>query len=144
MSFQGQVTELNLGGAVAQRVSQMSLLTAKDKKAGWRPGGYQNFAVDPSGQRLVAAMHSKGAEGSHKRPAEQLWVIDLRSGNRLATYPGKGSASLTFSRHGQRLQALDGMTGALNTWRVDAQGRLKAGVTVAKAGEASLHLESND
>jgi len=144
VSFQGQVSELNLGGPVAQRVAQTALVSAKDKKAGWRPGGYQNFAVDPQGQRLVAAMHSQGAEGSHKRPAEQLWVLDLASGKRLATYPGMGTASLTFSRHGQRLQALDGMTGAMNVWRVDAAGRLKHQVNVARAGEAALHIESHD
>lgn len=144
VSFQGQVTELNLGGPVAQRVSQISLVNGKDKKNGWRPGGYQNFAVNPTGSRLVAAMHSKGAEGSHKRPAEQLWVVDLASGKRLATHPGKGTASLTFSRNGERLQALDGMTGALNVWRVGAGGSLKPLSSVAKAGEAALHLESND
>jgi methylamine dehydrogenase heavy chain len=144
VSFLGQVTELNLGGPVAQRVAQTALVSAKDKKAGWRPGGYQNFAVDPKGQRLVAAMHSQGAEGSHKRPAEQLWVMDLASGKRLATYPGMGTASLTFSRHGQRLQALDGMTGAMNVWRVDAAGRLKHQVNVARAGAAALHIESHD
>ena len=145
VSFLGKVTELNLGGAVAQRMSQTSLVNAKDKKSAWRPGGYQNFAVDPTGRRLVAAMHSKGAEGSHKRPAEQLWVLDLASGKRLATHPGKGSASLTFSRNGERLHALDGMTGAMNIWRVVGEaGGLKPMSTVARAGEAALHLESHD
>jgi methylamine dehydrogenase heavy chain len=144
MSFQGQVTELNLGGPVAQRVSQLSLVRGKDKKSGWRPGGYQNFAVDPTGSRLVAAMHSKGAEGSHKRPAEQLWVVDLVSGKRLATHPGKGTASLTFSRNGERLHALDGMTGGMNVWRVVANSGLKPLVSVVRVGEAALHLESND
>lgn len=69
VSFQGQLTELNLGGPVARKVGQLSLVSARDKKAGWRPGGYQNFAVDPRGQRMVLAMQSKGAEGSHKGPA---------------------------------------------------------------------------
>jgi methylamine dehydrogenase heavy chain len=144
VSFQGEVTELNLGGPVAQKVSQQSLVNARDKKAGWRPGGYQNFAVDPSARRMVVAMHSRGAEGSHKRPAEQLWVMDLASGKRVASYPGMGTASLTFSRSGDRLHALDGMTGALNVWRVNAAGGLKPLSKVAKAGEAALHLESHD
>ncbi len=144
VSFQGQVTELNLGGPVAQKVGQTSLVNAQDKKANWRPGGYQNFAVDPSGRRLVAAMHRNGAEGSHKRPADQLWVLDLASGKRVASYPGLGTASLTFSRQGDRLHALDGMTGAMNVWRVAGNGSLKPLTKVVRAGEAALHVESND
>ena len=56
-----------------------------------------------------------------------------------------GTASLTFSRDGRRLQALDGMTGALNVWQWNAaKPALKPMAKVAKAGEASLHLESHD
>lgn len=71
-------------------------------------------------------------------------MFDLASGKRVATHPGKGTASLTFSRNGERLHALDGMTGAMNVWRWNGTGQLKPLVTVAKAGEASLHLESHD
>ena len=89
-------------------------------------------------------MHPKGAEGSHKSPAAQLWVFDLQSGQRVAKYPGKGTASLTFSRNGERLQALDGMTGAMNVWRWQGRGQLTPLTSVAKAGEAALHIESHD
>lgn len=144
VSFNGQLTELDLGGEVARKVRSQSLVGAVDRKGGWRPGGYQNFAVDPQGRWLVVGMHPRGAEGSHKSPAAQLWVFDLASGKRVATHPGKGTASLTFSRNGERLHALDGMTGAMNVWRWNGTGQLKPLVTVAKAGEASLHLESHD
>lgn len=144
VSFLGQLTELDLGGPVARVVRQQSLLNATDRKGGWRPGGYQNFAVDSSARWLVAGMHPKGAEGSHKSPAAQLWVFDLQSGQRVARHPGKGTASLTFSRNGERLQALDGMTGAMNVWRWQGQGKLKPLTSVAKAGEAALHIESHD
>ena len=89
-------------------------------------------------------MHSKGAEGSHKFAAEQVWVVDLRSGQRLARYPGKGSVSLVFSRNGQRLHALDGLTGAMNVWQVNAQGKLKSSLHVASVGAASLQIETHD
>jgi len=144
VSFRGQVTELDLGGPVARVVRQQSLVNAADRKGGWRPGGYQNFAVDPSAHWLVAGMHPKGAEGSHKSPAAQLWVFDLQTGQRVAKYPGKGTASLTFSHNGERLQALDGVTGAMNVWRWQGQGKLTALTSVAKAGEAALHIESHD
>ncbi len=144
VSFLGQLTELDLGGPVARVVRQQSLVNAADRRGGWRPGGYQNFAVDASAHWLVAGMHPKGAEGSHKSPAAQLWVFDLHSGQRVAKYAGKGTASLTFSRNGERLQALDGMTGAMNVWRWQGRGKLTPLTSVAKAGEAALHLESHD
>lgn len=144
VSFKGQLTELDLGGAVARQVQQRSLVNAGERKAGWRPGGYQNFAVDPQGRWLVVGMHPRGAEGSHKSPAAQLWVIDLTTGRRVASHPGKGTVSLTFSRNGERLQALDGITGAMQVWRWTGAGKLKPLVTVAKAGESALHLESHD
>lgn len=144
VSFHGQLTELDLGGEVARVVRTQSLVSAAERKAGWRPGGYQNFAVDPQGKWVVVGMHPRGAEGSHKSPAAQLWVVNLDTGKRIATYPGQGTASLTFSRNGERLQALDGMTGAMQVWQWNGQGRLKPLTKVAKAGEASMHLESHD
>ena len=144
ISFKGTLTELNLGGAVAERKAAVSLVDAAAQKKGWRPGGYQAFAVHPSGRHAVVAMHDQGREGSHKVPAKQLWVVDVASGKRVATAPGQGSASLAFSKSGQRLQALDGMTGALRSWQWVGDGKLKPLATVDKAGEAALHLESHD
>lgn len=144
LSFQGVLTELNIGGPVAQQVRQTPLVDATARKAGWRPGGYQVFAVHPSGRWLVTAMHSKGSEGSHKFPAERLWVVDLASGQRLASHPGAGAVALTFSRQGGRLQALDGLTGSMNVWRFEGPQRLLRQTKVAKVGEAALQLESHD
>ena len=143
LSYHGKVTELNLGGPSARVVGTQDLASAADKKAGWRPGGYQNFAVDPSGRYLVAGVHPKGAEGSHKLPAAKLWVHDLQANKRTATLPGAGVLSLTFSQNGQRLMAMDGEKGALHSWGWNA-GALKKLAYVPAAGEASLHLESHD
>ena len=143
LSFQGRITELNLGGAVAKVAGTRDMVAGADKKAGWRPGGYQNFAVDPAGRYLVAGMHPKGAEGSHKTPAAKLWVIDLNNGKRVATLPGAAVLSLTFSQNGQRLMALDGDKAALHSWGWDA-GKLKKLAYVPAVGESSLYLESHD
>jgi methylamine dehydrogenase heavy chain len=147
LSYQGTVTELNLGGAQAQVVATQAIASAAEKKAGWRPGGYQNFAVDPSGRYLVAGVHPGGKEGSHKLPAAKLWVQDLQANKRAATLPGAAVLSLTFSANGQRLMALDGEKGALHSWGWEAAGggvKLKKLAYVPGAGEASLHLESHD
>ena len=147
VSFKGNVTELDLSGPVAKVARAARPLAGPGAKpSAWRPGGYQPFAVDPSGRWLVAAMHDKGGEGSHKRPARQLWVVDLQSGQRVATAPGHGAVGLTFSRSGKRLHALDGEKGALYVWAW-SPGKAPAAkplVTVARAGEASLHMESHD
>ena len=144
VSFKGTLTELDLGGAVAALKQTRALVDAAGQRAGWRPGGYQNFAVDPTGRWLVLAMHEQGREGSHKRPAKQLWTVDLASGRRVATAPGHGTASLTFSRNGERLHAINGETGALRIWQWGAKGAGKLLATVERAGEAALHLESHD
>ncbi|WP_088280857.1 amine dehydrogenase large subunit [Ideonella sp. A 288] len=143
LSYQGTITEMNLGGAVGQVKGTVEMVGAADRKAGWRPGGYQNFAVDPQGRWLVAGMHPKGAEGSHKLPADKLWVIDLQAGKRRAVLPGVAAVVLNFSQNGQRLHAVDGMKMGLYSWAWN-DGKLKKLAHVPAAGEASLHMESHD
>jgi methylamine dehydrogenase heavy chain len=144
LSFKGVLTELDLSGPVATVRQTRNLVDAASARKGWRPGGYQNFAVDPSGQRLVLAMHPKGSEGTHKSPAQELWTFDLASGKRLSTVPGRSTISLTFSRSGQSLYGLDGEHGSLNVWKWSDSGPKRVTSTVAKAGEASMHLEAHD
>ncbi len=144
ISFKGMLTEVDVSGVTATVKSSRDLVNAAQKKQGWRPGGYQALAVHPSGRWAVVPMHDKGREGSHKVPAKQLWMFDLQSGKRIATAPGLGTASLTFSKSGQRLQALDGLTGAMRVWDWRDGGKLKLVSTVKVAGEAALQLESHD
>lgn len=144
VSFKGTLSEVDVAGATAVLKSSRPLVAAAQAKQAWRPGGYQAFAVHPSGRWAVLAMHDQGREGSHKSPAKQLWVFDLDSGKRIATAPGLGTASLTFSRSGRRLHALDGVTGALRVWDWSDGGKLKLVATVKPAGEAALQLESHD
>lgn len=144
VSFKGTLTELDLSGAVASVRQTRALVDAASARKGWRPGGYQNFAVDPSAQRLVVAMHAQGSEGTHKRPAQQLWTFDLTNGKRLSTVPGRSTISLTFSRNGQRLHSLNGENGSMTIWQWSDSGPKRVMTTVAKAGESSMHLEPHD
>ncbi len=145
VSFQSKVTELDLGGAVAQVKATHDLIaTPAERKAGWRPGGYQVAAVDPSGRYLVAGMHSKGGEGSHKLPAEKLFVLDLATGKRLPSLPGNMAIAMTFSASGQRLHVLDGATNTLHVlgWKDGRTTRTLA--KLAAVGETITQLESHD
>lgn len=144
VSFQGQLTQLDVSGPVVRVVRTMPLIDVRSLKQRWRPGGYQLFAVHPSGRYAVVSMHGQGGEGSHKRPAQQLWVYDLQQGKRIATLPGQNAIALTFSRDGQRLQALDGESGAMRIWRWNVGSTLRMIAKVDRAGESSMHLESHD
>jgi methylamine dehydrogenase heavy chain len=144
LSFKGTLTELDLGGPVAKVRQTLQLVDPASQRKAWRPGGYQNFAVDPKGQRLVVAMHANGSEGTHKLPAQQLWTFDLTQGKRIGTVPGRSTISLTFSRDGRRLQGLNGENGSMTVWQWSDSGPKRVLTTVAKAGESSMHLESHD
>lgn len=144
VSFQGKVTELDLGGASAQVVATHDLVATKAERAqGWRPGGYQNLAVDPSGRYLVAGMHPKGGEGSHKLPADWLWVMDLKTGKRVAKLPGNMAIALTFSASGERLHVLDGATNTVHVMRWK-DGRARPLAKLAAVGETVTQIESHD
>ncbi len=144
LSFKGTLTEVDLSGPVARPGTARLVVNAADQKRGWRPGGYQAFAVHPSGRWAVLAMHDQGREGTHKMPAKQLWVLDLESGRRLARVPGQGVASLTFSKSGLRLQALDAVSSALRVWDWQDGGKLKVASVIKPSGHSALHLESHD
>jgi methylamine dehydrogenase heavy chain len=144
LSFKGTLTELDLGGPVAVVKAKRMLAEGAGRPKGWRPGGYQSFAVDPSGQRAVLAMHDKGTEGSHKRPAKQLWTFDIASGRRVAAAPGNSTVSLTFSHNGQRLHTVNGETGAMQIWQWSERGPGKKITIIKHAGDAVLHIESHD
>ena len=144
LSFKGTLTELDLSGPVAAVKAKQMLAEGAGRPKGWRPGGYQIFAVHPSGQRVMLAMHDKGTEGSHKRPAKQLWMFDLASGRRIATAPGHSTTTLTFSRNGQRLHTVNGETAAMDVWQWSERGALKKITTVKRSGDAVLHIESHD
>ncbi len=97
-SFHGKLHTLRMAdeGLVADG-APWSMVSANARKAGWRPGGFQLFAIDPGGKRLVVAMHDGGGEGSHKNPAKELWVFDLATQKRVARLPGQVGLSMTFA-----------------------------------------------
>jgi len=114
VSFQGNIASVELGGDSANLTGTWSLVTAAaDKKKNWRPGGYQPLAVHPGTGRLYVTMHSNGAEGSHKNPAEEIWGFDVKSKKRVVRMPGHTTIALEPSPDGKRLYAIDIMKAEL-------------------------------
>jgi methylamine dehydrogenase heavy chain len=108
VTFHGAIAEVKMGGDTASLERTWWLVkTPADKKKKWRPGGYQPLAVHPETGRLYVAMHSNGAEGSHKNPAERIWVFDLKTKQRVLSLPGHSSIALEPSPDGKRLYAID-------------------------------------
>jgi methylamine dehydrogenase heavy chain len=114
--------------------------SAADRKQAWRPGGYQPLAVHPGSNRLYVAMHQGGAEGSHKNPAKEIWVFDLRSKKRIARMPGHDAIALTASSNGKRLLAIDIMK--LSLVAIDMGAKPKARVLTA-VGDIPVQVDSN-
>jgi len=86
LTFGGKVTPADFSVTPARFGTPWPLVSAEDAAAGWRPGGYQPFAVHQASGRLYVGMH-KGKEGSHKDGAAEIWVYDLNTHQRLARWP---------------------------------------------------------
>jgi methylamine dehydrogenase heavy chain len=105
----------------------------------------QLFTVDAERQRLFVGMHPKARDGSHKEPAQQIWVFDLARQARVARWPGQHAVSMTLSPGATpRLFVLDGLGNhvlALDPRGPDTRaprllGRLDA------VGETPVYLEA--
>ncbi len=109
VSYHGQVHQIGLSGTQAEFSKPWSLLSASEAKRGWRPGGLQLFAIDPRTDRLYVGMHDHGAEGTHKNPAKEIWVYDLKTHRRVARMTGYSAVAMIISRTGEpRMYVLNG------------------------------------
>jgi methylamine dehydrogenase heavy chain len=141
VSYHGQVYTIELGGDAPSFAAPWSMLDTATRKQGWRPGGYELFAVE--GDRLYVAMHDHGAEGSHKNPAKEIWIVDLKAQRRVARMPGQAAVSMAIA-HGAapRLFVLSGADNRLLSWDL---ARLRAPYKpLARSepfGETPVYLE---
>ncbi len=114
VSFRGRVHAANVGGEVATFEEPWSLVTPAEARQGWRPGGYQPLALHERSGKLYVAMHPRGAEGSHKNPAQEIWAFDLAAKKRVARVPGSNAIAIAASRdETPKLYAIDGVKMAL-------------------------------
>lgn len=81
-TFKGNVVAVDLSGEAAQPGASWSLVSANERAAGWRPGGWQLVAADRQG-RFYVLMHPDGEEGSHKNGGGEVWVFDVATQERV-------------------------------------------------------------
>ncbi|MCC7413538.1 MAG: amine dehydrogenase [Gammaproteobacteria bacterium] len=102
ISYKGDVYAVDVA-AEAPRFEKPWPVQQGAERDQWRPGGYQLIAAHAASARLYVAMHRGGA-GSHKQPAEEIWVHDLAGGERVARFPVEPHAtSIQVSRDGAPL-----------------------------------------
>ena len=110
--------------------------------ANWRPGGYQPFALNHANRQFYVAMHSDGAEGSHKNPAAEIWAIDLKSKKRVARVAGNNAVALAVTRAKTPLLiAIDPLTAGLVNYSTTPQ--LAPLKRVDGFGEAPILIETH-
>jgi methylamine dehydrogenase heavy chain len=140
-TFLGNIATVDVGGDSAKLLDTWSLVrTRDDRKAGWRPGGYQPLAVHPGSGRLYVAMHPGGAEGSHKNPAKEIWAFDLKTRKRVARMPGHAAIALTAAAGGKRVLAIDIEKLSLVAIEVGAKPRARV---LTQVGEIPVQVDSN-
>lgn len=115
-----------------------SLLDQEDKAKNWVPGGYNLLAVEPHSERLYIFMHPEGTEGSHKNPAAEIWVYDLKTKKRVARIPGQDALSMSVIP-GKKPQLLTIDGGNAHIYDISAP-EPKLVQTIKGAGESALQL----
>ena len=122
VSFKGNLVTVNVAGETAVVSKPWSLALPAEVKQGWRPGGYQPVALHKASGTLYVGVHPKGKEGSHKDPAREIWVYDLKSQSRVARTKIGPATGLAVSQ---------GEAPRLFAYETD-----KAGVTAYEGGRA--------
>ena len=92
VSFAGRIYPLQAGALQASMGPTWWLTTEAERKAGWRPGGLQQLAVNPQKSLLYAIMH-RGGLATHKDPGKDVWVFDVSTHRRVQQFVLKNLAS---------------------------------------------------
>ena len=142
VSYEGNVKVINVGGDVAKLEDSWSLLDDADKKAAWKPGGYQLLALHAPTKRMYVGMHDGAKNGSHKNPAKEIWVYDLAAKKRIQRAPGSNSIAMALTKEAKpTLYAYDGIN--MNFVRYEIAAELKPVANGDKVGDFAGLIETH-
>jgi methylamine dehydrogenase heavy chain len=82
VTYHGKVVPVSLAGEQAQPGAAWSLASDAERRAGWRPGGWQLCHFHTSKRRLYVLMH-RGRDWTHKSSGTEVWEFDATSGRRI-------------------------------------------------------------
>ena len=140
VSYHGRVHAADLSGEEPKLDAPWLLASAAEARRGWRPGGYQLIALHRKSGRLFVSMHAGGGDGSHKNPAQEIWVFDLGKQKRVARLPGHNAIAIAVSQAEQpKLFAIDGLKMGLAVFDAGAKPRFLK--RMEQIGEAATLME---
>jgi methylamine dehydrogenase heavy chain len=90
-SYHGLIYKVDLAGDEARAEPGWSALTDDNRKANWRPGGWQSIAASPDGSTVYLLMH-QGGEWTHKQTGKEVWAFATAKKARIARIPLKTEA----------------------------------------------------
>lgn len=119
VTYKGNVVSINVAGETAVPEKAWPLSLPSEAKQNWRPGGSQPVALHKNSGTLYVGLHPKAVEGSHKNPAHEIWVYDLKTKTRvarvktphttgLAVSQGESPRLFAFNAEGASVTAFDG------------------------------------
>lgn len=140
VSFGGVVSTVNLDGDQAKLVDSFAI--AQGVEGDWRPGGYQPIAVDPAKGIAYVLMHSKGTEGSHKNPGEEVWSVDLKAKKVVSRSKAPPMTSITIAADGSSLFGVNPLEASVVKLSVDsAKDYAVTQAATTKVGETASQIE---
>ena len=80
--FMGDIHPVDLSGEVAKPGKSWSLVTAEERKSGWRPSGIGIIDTDTAGNFYVI-MQADGHFGSQGEGGREVWVVNPKTKKRL-------------------------------------------------------------
>jgi methylamine dehydrogenase heavy chain len=121
-SLQGRIQPIDMKGDDVKILADWALVSGADAAAHWRPSGWQLIASDEQ-KLLYVLMQADAHEGTHKDPANEVWVFNAATKTRVRRLrlarPGSSIAlthaaePLLLVQAGTRLDVYDPAGGAL-------------------------------
>lgn len=121
-SLRGRVQPIDMKGDEVKVLPDWPLVSADDAAAHWRPSGWQLIAGDEQ-KLLYVLMQADAHEGTHKDPANEVWVFNAATKTRIKRLrlvrPGSslalthGAEPLLLVQAGERLDVYDPREGSL-------------------------------
>ena len=81
-SVEGMLYSIDTSAADISFPEPWSLVTAADRKEGWRTGGKQQIAVNEPHKRLYSIMH-QGTPDTYEHAGPEVWVYDMEKKKRI-------------------------------------------------------------
>jgi methylamine dehydrogenase heavy chain len=82
VTYHGKVVPVDLAGEQAVAGAGWWLSSEAERRAGWRPGGWQVCHFHSSKRRLYVLMH-RGRDWTHKNSGTEVWEFDAAGGRRI-------------------------------------------------------------